>query len=197
MPDPWAHCAPRPSPASRADVCLYLGPNIQPCHKNHARRRNPPISAAYHLDRCPPSCAHRKARCSIWCKAQGLKREWGMGGPTGWAPETSAAPATVSGERAFIRPLSPSWGWEGESPPRPASQETGLAQVKQHAVGCDGKEIKMTTITTSAKATSTLASVLFMAVLGLGLLFVAGHAQSAALHDAAHDVRHATGFPCH
>lgn len=55
----------------------------------------------------------------------------------------------------------------------------------------------MTTITTSAKATSTLASVLFIAVLGLGLLFVAGLAQSAALHDAAHDVRHATGFPCH
>lgn len=114
-----------------------------------------------------------------------------------WASYTSAAPATVSGERAFIRPLSPVWGWEGESPPRPASQETGLAQVKQHAVGCDGKETKMTTITTSAKATSTLASVLFIAVLGLGLLFVAGLAQSAALHDAAHDVRHATGFPCH
>lgn len=39
--------------------------------------------------------------------------------------------------------------------------------------------------------------VLMMLVLGASLLFVAGHAQSAALHDAAHDVRHATGFPCH
>mgnify|MGYP000149031058 CR=1 FL=1 len=29
------------------------------------------------------------------------------------------------------------------------------------------------------------------------ILFVAGHAQSATLHDAAHDVRHSTGFPCH
>ncbi len=46
-------------------------------------------------------------------------------------------------------------------------------------------------------ATSTVISVLFMAAMGFGLLFVAGHAQSAALHDAAHDVRHATGFPCH
>ncbi|MGL6209166.1 MAG: CbtB domain-containing protein [Paracoccaceae bacterium] len=54
----------------------------------------------------------------------------------------------------------------------------------------------MTTIS-SVKTGSALASVLFMAVLGLSLLFVAGHAQSAALHDAAHDVRHATGFPCH
>ncbi len=39
------------------------------------------------------------------CKAQELKREWGTGGPTCWALKTSAAPATVSGERAFIRPL--------------------------------------------------------------------------------------------
>ena len=54
------------------------------------------------------------------------------------------------------------------------------------------------TTTTSVKATSTtLASVLFMAVLGASVLFIAGHAQSAVLHDAAHDVRHATGFPCH
>jgi cobalt transporter subunit CbtB len=54
------------------------------------------------------------------------------------------------------------------------------------------------TTTTSVKAnTSTLVSVLFMAVLGGAVLFMAGHAQSATLHDAAHDVRHATGFPCH
>lgn len=54
------------------------------------------------------------------------------------------------------------------------------------------------TTTSSAKTTSnTLASVLFMAVLGASALFMAGLAQSAVLHDAAHDVRHATGFPCH
>jgi hypothetical protein len=40
-----------------------------------------------------------------WCKASELKREWGMGGPTE-APKTPAAPATVRGEQAFIRPLS-------------------------------------------------------------------------------------------
>jgi len=33
--------------------------------------------------------------------------------------------------------------------------------------------------------------------LGIGIVTVAGHVQAAALHDAAHDVRHATGFPCH
>jgi cobalt transporter subunit CbtB len=53
-----------------------------------------------------------------------------------------------------------------------------------------------TMIRTSGKSTA-LMSVLFMAILGGALLFAAGHAQSATLHDAAHDVRHATGFPCH
>lgn len=38
---------------------------------------------------------------------------------------------------------------------------------------------------------------LFVAVLGLALITLTGHVQAAALHDAAHDVRHATGFPCH
>jgi cobalt transporter subunit CbtB len=57
----------------------------------------------------------------------------------------------------------------------------------------------MTTTTHAAahSVTSTLTSILMVAALGLGLLFAAGHAQSATLHDAAHDVRHATGFPCH
>jgi len=58
-------------------------------------------------------------------------------------------------------------------------------------------ENMMTTKTlTSAKSTA-LMSVLFVAMLGGAVLFLAGHAQSQALHDAAHDVRHATGFPCH
>ena len=37
----------------------------------------------------------------------------------------------------------------------------------------------------------------FAAVLGVTLITITGHVQAAALHDAAHDVRHATGFPCH
>jgi cobalt transporter subunit CbtB len=36
-----------------------------------------------------------------------------------------------------------------------------------------------------------------VALMGLGVVSVAGHVQAATLHDAAHDVRHATGFPCH
>ena len=55
----------------------------------------------------------------------------------------------------------------------------------------------MNTLNQTAAKTSNLLSILFVAVLGGVILFAAGHAQSGVLHDAAHDVRHATGFPCH
>jgi cobalt transporter subunit CbtB len=32
---------------------------------------------------------------------------------------------------------------------------------------------------------------------GLGLVFLTGFANSAAVHNAAHDTRHAMAFPCH
>ena len=57
-----------------------------------------------------------------------------------------------------------------------------------------------TTISTSTRAsekTTALLSVLGMLMLGMVILFAAGHAQSATLHDAAHDVRHATGLAFH
>ncbi len=71
-------------------------------------------------------------------------------------------------------------------------------QKKHETVGCDGMENTMTTLNqTAAKTTTALMSVLFVALLGGSVLFMAGHAQSQTLHDAAHDVRHSTGFPCH
>ena len=51
--------------------------------------------------------------------------------------------------------------------------------------------------TRASEKTTALLSVLGMLMLGMVILFAAGHAQSATLQDAAHDVRHATGFPCH
>lgn len=33
--------------------------------------------------------------------------------------------------------------------------------------------------------------------LGFTILFVVGFSHSDLVHAAAHDVRHATGFPCH
>lgn len=52
------------------------------------------------------------------------------------------------------------------------------------------------TILTGSRA-SSLATIAFVALVGATMLFLAGHAQSSTLHDAAHDMRHATGFPCH
>lgn len=67
-----------------------------------------------------------------------------------------------------------------------------------NAVGCDGKEMTMTAMTkAAARSGSATLSIAFVALIGATMLFVAGHAQSATLHDAAHDMRHATGFPCH
>ena len=42
-----------------------------------------------------------------------------------------------------------------------------------------------------------LAALAGAAILGLGLIFAAGFAHSAVMHDVAHDSRHAIGFPCH
>lgn len=56
----------------------------------------------------------------------------------------------------------------------------------------------MTAIVQSvSQSKSQLLSIAFAAVLGLTIIYIAGHAQSQMLHEAAHDVRHATGFPCH
>ena len=42
-----------------------------------------------------------------------------------------------------------------------------------------------------------LAAAALCAALGLVLLYGAGFAQPQALHEAAHDARHAFAFPCH
>jgi cobalt transporter subunit CbtB len=48
-----------------------------------------------------------------------------------------------------------------------------------------------------SRSDAGLATILFVAFLGAGLLYVAGFASASALHDAAHDTRHSVGFPCH
>lgn len=35
------------------------------------------------------------------------------------------------------------------------------------------------------------------ALFGLAIIVIIGHVQADSLHAAAHDARHATGFPCH
>ena len=55
----------------------------------------------------------------------------------------------------------------------------------------------MATQTASRSVTGIEVPAALAAVIGLVLIVLSGHVQAGALHDAAHDVRHATGFPCH
>ena len=45
--------------------------------------------------------------------------------------------------------------------------------------------------------TGRLAAITFAALFGAMMIFGAGLANSEGLHNAAHDARHAFGFPCH
>ncbi|PCH96653.1 MAG: hypothetical protein COB84_04560 [Rhodobacteraceae bacterium] len=54
-----------------------------------------------------------------------------------------------------------------------------------------------TTTLTKSRTLSNTAAIVLMAFLGLGIVIFTGHVQASTLHDAAHDVRHASGFPCH
>jgi len=133
----------------------------------------------------------------LWCKAPELKREWGTGGPTE-APKTPAAPATVLRRAGFHRATAQPGG-KAKARIDPQARRPALQGATRTPSGVTAGDFDMTTSTktTSVTTSSALLSVLGMVALGLTLLFAAGHAQSAALHDAAHDVRHATGFPCH
>ena len=55
----------------------------------------------------------------------------------------------------------------------------------------------MNASTTAATTATGLAPIALAALIGLGIIVVTGHLQAGTLHGAAHDMRHATGFPCH
>jgi len=56
----------------------------------------------------------------------------------------------------------------------------------------------MTTQTqTLPRADTGLAGIGLAMIAGVFLLAIAGYAQAAVVHGAAHDQRHAIAFPCH
>ncbi|MCB1444328.1 MAG: CbtB-domain containing protein [Rhizobiaceae bacterium] len=54
-----------------------------------------------------------------------------------------------------------------------------------------------TVSTVSGSLSDRLVAGVLALLLGSFLIFGAGFAHSSVLHDTAHDVRHANGFPCH
>jgi cobalt transporter subunit CbtB len=55
----------------------------------------------------------------------------------------------------------------------------------------------ITTASTAVTGTSQRGAAIGAMLLGSVLLFVIGFAPMPAVHNAAHDTRHSTGFPCH
>jgi len=45
--------------------------------------------------------------------------------------------------------------------------------------------------------TSRLAATILVMLVGFSIVATTGLVQAEALHNVAHDVRHANGFPCH
>jgi cobalt transporter subunit CbtB len=60
-----------------------------------------------------------------------------------------------------------------------------------------GKETHMTTLTQTNSVAGSIPAILGAFAIGLAVIFAAGFAGAGVLHDAAHDTRHASGFPCH
>ena len=50
---------------------------------------------------------------------------------------------------------------------------------------------------TKAKEISKIKLATISIVIGLSLVYIVGLAHPMALHNAAHDVRHSSAFPCH
>jgi cobalt transporter subunit CbtB len=125
-----------------------------------------------------------------------LKREWGRVDRSRHL--ILNRPRDCKRQRLSIVPLGETLGRRKAADPRvrrPALQgETFMPS------GVTAKETKMTmtqTTTGAVAKSSVLMQAVFVALIGIVLVATAGLAQSDALHDAAHDVRHSTGFPCH
>jgi cobalt transporter subunit CbtB len=54
-----------------------------------------------------------------------------------------------------------------------------------------------TTASISATRSKTLVAATMAAFLGVFMIWGVGFSHIAAAHNAAHDVRHSNGFPCH
>jgi cobalt transporter subunit CbtB len=61
----------------------------------------------------------------------------------------------------------------------------------------DRSEVKAGSRISTGVASNAIIAATIAIALGATTLFVVGFSHSDLLHAAAHDVRHAAGFPCH
>ncbi len=64
-------------------------------------------------------------------------------------------------------------------------------------VSTEGDMTTRTVSTSSVSLTQRIAAGLACLLLGSALVFGVGLLQNDQMHNAAHDTRHAIGFPCH
>ncbi|MCX2900815.1 MULTISPECIES: CbtB domain-containing protein [Pseudomonas] len=53
------------------------------------------------------------------------------------------------------------------------------------------------TASSTTTLTQRLTAAVFASILGAGLVYFAGFSHIEAVHNAAHDTRHSSAFPCH
>lgn len=53
------------------------------------------------------------------------------------------------------------------------------------------------TVNPTTASASVLAQLVAALLLGLAMLYATGFSEASVAHNAAHDMRHATGRPCH
>ena len=126
-------------------------------------------------------------------EAEGPNREYGEDDPIG--AETVAAPATVSGEDlmqfATGKPGRP------HQTHRPASQETCRTNGRIRLNGLTEGDMTTKTITSTRSISQRATAGIISLFLGCSMVFMVGLSQISQVHSAAHDTRHAIGFPCH
>jgi cobalt transporter subunit CbtB len=123
----------------------------------------------------------------------------------GPAPNSGAAPATVSGE---INPPYGHWRKPGRLGlvANPRARRPAGVDATQMAAGGVAQEENVTTQSTTPATTTTQVTgeraevrnvALAALAFGVALVFTVGFASPSTIHNAAHDTRHALSFPCH
>lgn len=67
----------------------------------------------------------------------------------------------------------------------------------QKELGESNMKLGMEKAALSQGIASKVIALTFLVLFGAGLVYSMGFAHSHLLHNAAHDVRHSAGFPCH